>query len=82
MPAAYRGKYVIGASFYCTITTCLLFLLGMIFIPLGAYGAISHVLGGVTIVVFIPQFALGIAVIYLYIYTTLRDPGIMPKRIL
>jgi len=77
MGAKYFKKNVIGASFGCTVFTCILFLAACVVNILCSY----YVLGNpFTPAIYLPMALMCIAIIFIYMKTTLTDPGIIPKR--
>ncbi|CAL6001352.1 DHHC_palmitoyltransferase [Hexamita inflata] len=77
MPARYCGNKVIGASFGCTVVVCILFAAAPVVITVCSLNTIGE---KATPFVYIPVYILAIAIIIVYMMTTLTDPGVMPKR--
>lgn len=60
----------------------MVFAVAAVVVPVATYGFFAVGAGHFTILVYVPVFAGAAYTIYLYISTSLRDPGVLPKRII
>ena len=77
MPALYCKKSVVGSSFTCVLIVCIIFLVAPIATVITTYefiGASTMYFG------YVPLFLCSLAIIYLFLLTSLTDPGVFPRN--